>query len=87
VFDPGVFSYVWLWHELGYTREYPWFGRAYVLGMEPQSSLPLAHDQGGRLLRLAPGAHLSTELRVVVYHGSGVRDISPTGRVTPRIIE
>ena len=81
VFDAAVFSYVWLWHELGYTQGYPWFGRAYVLGVEPQSSLPLAHDEGGRLLRLAPGARLSTELRIVVYHGSGVRHISPEGRV------
>jgi galactose mutarotase-like enzyme len=87
VFDRSVFSFVWLWQELGYTRDYPWFGRAYVLGMEPQSSLPLAHDEGGRLLRLAPGSRLSTELRVVVYHASGVLRISPEGCVSPRIIE
>jgi galactose mutarotase-like enzyme len=84
VFDPEVFQYVWLWQEFGYTRDYPWFGRAYVLGMEPQSSLPRAHEEGGRLLRLAGGARLSTELRAVVYHARGVRRISREGRVTPR---
>ena len=84
VFDPKVFSCVWLWHEFGYTQEYPWFGRAYVLGMEPQSSLPGAHESGGRLLSLPGGGKLETDLLTVVYEAGGVKRISPAGRVTPR---
>jgi galactose mutarotase-like enzyme len=84
VFDPEIFPYVWLWHELGYTQDYPWFGRAYVLGVEPQSSLPAAREKGGRLLRLAAGGVLETELAAVVYEGTGVSRISPRGRVTTR---
>jgi galactose mutarotase-like enzyme len=84
VFDLEVFPYVWLWHEFGYTQEYPWFGRAYVLGVEPFSSLPGARESGGRLLRLAGGAKLETDLLVVVYEATGVRRISRTGHVAPR---
>jgi len=47
VFDPAVFDCVWLWHEFGYTLEYPWFGRAYVLGVEPMSSLRGRARQAG----------------------------------------
>jgi hypothetical protein len=81
VFDPEVFNCIWLWHEFGYTKDYPWFGRAYVLGVEPQSSMPEAHERGLRLLHLAPGAELQTQLAAVVYEGSSVRGISPEGRV------
>jgi len=84
VFDPQIFSYVWLWHEFGYTKDYPWFGRAYVLGMEPHSSLPGARETQGRLLRLAAGARMETDLLTVVYEAPGVRHIAPDGRVTPK---
>jgi galactose mutarotase-like enzyme len=84
VFDPGVFPYVWIWQEFGYTQDYPWFGRAYVLGLEPQSSLPGAYDNGGRLLELGAGAALETTLLAVVYEGTGVSRITPRGRVTTR---
>lgn len=81
VFDPAVFDCVWLWHEFKYTQEYPWFGRAYVLGVEPFSSLPGAHESGGRLLRLNGGAKLETDLLAVIYEGAGVKRISRTGQV------
>jgi galactose mutarotase-like enzyme len=84
IFDPEIFPYVWLWQEFGYTQGYPWFGSAYVLGMEPQSSLPRARESGGRLLRLAAGASLNTQLLAVAYEAVGVRDISREGRITPR---
>jgi galactose mutarotase-like enzyme len=83
-FDAAVFPYVWLWQEFGYTREYPWYGRAYVMGVEPQSSLPGARESGGRLLRLDGGASMATELRAVVYEGSGVDHIAPDGSVKVR---
>jgi galactose mutarotase-like enzyme len=81
VFDPAVFNCVWLWQEFEYTREYPWFGRAYVLGVEPQSSLPGAHESGGRLLGLQAGEELETDLLAVVYSGTRVNHISRNGQV------
>lgn len=87
VFDPAVFDCVWLWHEFGYTLEYPWFGRAYVLGVEPMSSLPGAREAGGRLLRLEGESSLETDFLTVVYEGKGVKGISQAGAVTPRTSE
>jgi hypothetical protein len=84
VFDTQIFSCVWLWHEFGYTQDYPWFGRAYVLGVEPQSSLPGAHESGGRLLSLPGGGRMETSLLTVVYEATGVKRISPTGHVAPK---
>jgi hypothetical protein len=81
VFDPEIFSCIWLWHEFGYTKDYPWWGRAYVFGLEPQSSMPGAHEKNLRLLKLEPGARIETELLTVVYEGAGVRRISPAGKV------
>jgi galactose mutarotase-like enzyme len=82
VFDPAVFTHVWLWHELGYTQDYPWFGRAYVLGVEPFSSLPGARENQGRLLKLGAGECLETDFLTVVYEAAGVRSISESGGVT-----
>jgi len=84
VFDAKIFSHVWLWQEFGYTQDYPWFGRAYVLGMEPHSSLPGAHEGGGKLLSLPGGGRLETTLLTVVYEATGVKRISPTGHVAPK---
>ena len=80
-FDADVFPYVWLWQEFGYTQDYPWFGRAYVLGMEPHSSLPKSVEPGGRMLHLAGGASLETDLCAVVYEAQGVKQISRDGEV------
>jgi hypothetical protein len=38
--DATVLPFLWLWHELGATVDYPWWGRAYVVGVEPFSSYP-----------------------------------------------
>ena len=82
IFDLNVFPYVWLWQEFAYTKGYPWFGRAYVLGIEPQSSLPRARECGGRLLKLAAGGRMETELKTVIYEEAGVEHISREGTVT-----
>ena len=81
VFDTRVFRYVWLWHEFEYTAHYPWFGRAYVLGVEPQSSMPDARKKNGRLLHLKGEGKIETDLLTVVYEGSAARRVTPQGRV------
>jgi len=37
VWDPAVFPYLWSWQVYGGSLEYPYFGRAYTLGLEPFS--------------------------------------------------
>jgi Domain of unknown function (DUF4432) len=55
--DAEVLPYLWMWQELGATTDYPWWGRAYVLGLEPFSSYPTdglaAAVVNGTALRLA----------------------------------
>jgi hypothetical protein len=58
--DASVLPYLWLWQELGASTGHPWNGRAYVMGLEPFSSVPTDGLPGavanGTALRLAPHA-------------------------------
>lgn len=70
--DAAVLPYLWVWQELGATTGYPWFGDAYLLGLEPFSSYPtnglaeaVANDTA---LRIAPG-----ETRALAWSASVVR--------------
>ncbi|MGN9842965.1 DUF4432 family protein [Nonomuraea sp. H19] len=38
--DAALLPYLWMWQELGGSTGYPWWGRAYTLGLEPFSSMP-----------------------------------------------
>jgi hypothetical protein len=38
--ESGVLPHAWLWQEIHGIRGFPWFGRAYVIGMEPANVLP-----------------------------------------------
>ncbi|MFI6908442.1 DUF4432 family protein [Nonomuraea sp. NPDC050394] len=38
--DAEVLPYLWMWQELGASVDYPWWGRAYVLGLEPFAGMP-----------------------------------------------
>jgi hypothetical protein len=56
--DATVLPYLWLWHEFGDTTGHPWWGRAYVVGVEPFSSYPTdglpSAVANGSALALAP---------------------------------
>jgi hypothetical protein len=58
--DARVLPYLWLWQELGAGEGHPWYGRAYVMGLEPFSSHPTeglpAAVENGTALRLGPHA-------------------------------
>ena len=43
-----VFSCLWLWQELGGTLDYPWYGAAYVMGVEPHTSCPAVPNRAIR---------------------------------------
>ncbi|MEJ3745767.1 DUF4432 family protein [Actinomycetes bacterium KLBMP 9797] len=38
--DAATLPYLWLWQECGDTTDFPWWGQAYVVGVEPFSSYP-----------------------------------------------
>jgi galactose mutarotase-like enzyme len=84
--DSRVFRYVWLWQEFCGTREYPWWGQAYLVGIEPQSSIPsLGLERAiarGTQLTLEPGSSLSTEICASMFRAEGEPvDVFPDGRV------
>ena len=38
--DNTLFPYLWYWQEYGYSKDAPWFGLHYNIGLEPFSSYP-----------------------------------------------
>ncbi|HEX2325006.1 MAG TPA: DUF4432 family protein [Chloroflexota bacterium] len=81
-----VFSCLWLWQELGGTLDYPWYGAAYVMGVEPHTSCPAdglaAAVQRGNARSLGPGESVEVELRAVLFTPQGrVNAVSPEGDV------
>ncbi|NJP98297.1 DUF4432 family protein [Nonomuraea sp. FMUSA5-5] len=38
--DATVLPYLWMWQELGASTGYPWWGRAYTVGLEPFAGMP-----------------------------------------------
>jgi hypothetical protein len=75
--DERVFSYVWLWYELGGTQEPPWCGKARLIGLEPNTTalgagLAEAARRGERLLILEPGVAVDAIVRLHVSRPGGV---------------
>lgn len=62
--------YLWFWQEFGASTEYPWYGRAYVIGLEPFSSYPTSGlataIANGTALWLEPHEERDLWLRVEV---------------------
>jgi len=38
--DNTLFPFLWYWQEYGFSKDAPWFGRHYNIGLEPFSSFP-----------------------------------------------
>lgn len=88
VWDKALFPYACLWQETGGVRDYPWYGRAYVVAVEPNSSYP-GHgltsviEQTGTQLVLAAGESRTLTLKAVFYEGAGrVTRVDRTGKVS-----
>jgi hypothetical protein len=86
-----VFRYIWLWQELRGSFGYPWYGRCYVMGVEPFTSIPAAGltsaIERGTAPSLAAGCSLEVRLAVVFFEATGrVQSISTDGiaRVLPK---
>lgn len=84
--DVSVFPYIWLVQEFGGTSDYPWWGRAYLVGIEPQSSVPAMGLEKaiarGTQLTLSARASLSTALSASLFLEQGQpAGVDPDGRV------
>jgi len=80
--DMQVFRYLWLWQEFCGTPHYPWWGRGYVVGIEPHSSIPglglqKAIERGTQLTLPASGSlssRLSASLVMAEEEPKGVTE-------------
>ncbi|MFN8377450.1 MAG: DUF4432 family protein [Anaerolineae bacterium] len=88
VWDASVFPYAWYWQEMHASAGFPWYKSAYVMAIEPASSIPgqgllnvMEKTQTHRTL--GPGESVETEMRAVFYTSSkGIDGIAPDGTVT-----
>ncbi|HEX2032550.1 MAG TPA: DUF4432 family protein [Chloroflexota bacterium] len=81
-----VFSCLWLWQELGGTPDYPWYGAAYVMGVEPHTSHPgqglVRAIERGTARTLEPGESLAANVTAVLFEPRGsVRRVTLDGDV------
>ncbi|WP_051663424.1 DUF4432 family protein [Alicyclobacillus macrosporangiidus] len=72
--DIQTFPYLWIWNEAGGTEDYPWYGNARVLALEPFTSLPgtgqaglLEAIENGTAAMIEPGQTIYTSFTVTVY--------------------
>lgn len=85
--DKETFPHAWLWQELG-GPGFPWYGRAQVTAIEPQSAWPSAgladHVERGTASTLAAGATHETWLTVVLFEATENRvvGVDRSGAVT-----
>ncbi len=90
LFDPAIHPAIWMWQMYGGGAGYPWFGRAYALGLQPFTGMPDPHadniDAVAGLPIVAAGAAHTTRLRFLLFRGlKGVGRISRDGVIVPRI--
>ncbi len=68
-----VFPYLWFWQVYGKSGGYPWYDRAYVIALEPWSSIPNNLDkaiEAGTQIRLKGGGSLTVALTATAITGS-----------------
>ena len=68
--DAAALPYLWCWREAGASSGFPWYGRDYLLGLEPWSSYPTlglsAAVENGSALPFEPGQARSVEWSAAV---------------------
>lgn len=65
--DVQVFPFLWCWQAFGGLWGYPYYGRAYLLAIEPFNAPISSLDQAvreGTARALGPGGHLDTRLSI-----------------------
>lgn len=71
-----VFDKAWFWQEICSSQGWPWFGRAYVMAVEPASTVPgqgmaNARAKGSSGTRLGPMESRQVLMEAVLFEGSG----------------
>lgn len=85
--DLETFPFMWLWLQNG-DPGFPWYGRARMLGLEPQRSWPFDGIDGarerGQELVLQPGESTTSWITLAIFPPTGepVTGISREGHVT-----
>lgn len=94
VWDVEHFPVLWVWQNFCGVSGYPWYFKAYVLGLEPFTSFTTQSSSGlsevirvGQEKKLLPGAKFNFSLKALSYAAQaaqGVEHISPDGLVSLR---
>ena len=73
IWDKNIFPYIWFWRPLGGAWDYPWFGRAWSVGLEPCTSWPatglLDQIREGTAAKINANSSIETEIKVVIFNG------------------
>jgi hypothetical protein len=83
-----VFPHAWLWQELQATAAWPWYRQAYVMAIEPASSVPGHGIAGvrrsnGNLMRLEGHASQQVEIEAVLFDADHTpAHLAPGGHLT-----
>ena len=70
--DVALFPCLYYWHVFNGIPDYPWFGTAYVVGLEPWTSFPMNHDAAvaaGTALALPGRGTVSTVMTAAAFEG------------------
>jgi len=83
--DAQVFPELWMWQGYRGHDDYPWFGRAYNLALEPHTSWPPSGvanaARNGTARVLGPGEVVETSLVAVGYEAESISAVHPDGSV------
>jgi hypothetical protein len=84
-----VFPYLWFWQELRGSFGYPWYGRCYVMAVEPFTSIPgsglaMAVDNGTAPL-LRAGSRVEARLAAVFLESGEVTSVNLDGTAQVKI--
>jgi hypothetical protein len=83
--DAAVFPKAWLWQEVHSGQGWPWYKRAYVVAVEPASTIPgqgfeNARAKGETGVEFAPNESRQVTVEAVVFHDDReVEGIDPGG--------
>ena len=63
-----IFPYLWIRGLYGGIETYPWYGRAYVMAVEPWSTMPADYNGAcSGLLELESDASLETDVSATAF--------------------
>ena len=70
IWDITMFPYLWVWGMYGGHEKYPWYGRAYVMAVEPWSCSVgdyLAAGKKNELIRINSVEQIRTTVRAMLF--------------------